>query len=83
MTSSGHGHGDAAGLPAPDSCGCCDGGTLPGLGLDGPAVPRGGWGGATRAQRIAAGLADLEAARLEKEAEARAAAGAYLAAEPV
>jgi transposase len=76
----GHGHGDAAGLPAPDSCGCCDGGTLPGLGLDGPAVPRGGWGGATRAQRIAAGLADLEAARLEKEAGARAAAGAYLAA---
>jgi transposase len=60
----GHGHGEAAGRPAPGSCGCCDGGMLPGLGLDGPAVPRAGWGGAPRAQRIAAGLADLEAARL-------------------
>jgi hypothetical protein len=76
----GHGHGDAAGLTGPDSCGCCDGGTLPGLGLAGPAVPRDGWGGATRAQRIAAGLAELEAARLEREAERRAMAGEYLAA---
>ena len=76
----GHEHGGAAGLQGPDSCGCCDGGTLPGLGLDSPAVPRGGWGGATRAQRIAAGLAGLQAARLEREQERRAAAGAYLAA---
>jgi transposase len=74
----GHQHGDAAGLPAPQSCSCCDGGTLPGLGLDGPAVPRGGWGGASRAERIAAGLADLQAARLEKEAARRAAARQYL-----
>jgi len=76
----GHEHGEAAGLDAPESCGCCDGGTLPGLGLDGPAVPRGGWGGAPRAERIAAGLAELEAARLAQEAERRAAAEAYLAA---
>jgi transposase len=75
-----HEHGDAAGQPAPASCGCCDGGTLPGLGLDGPAVPRGGWGGASRAQRIAAGLAELEAARIAREQERRAAAEAYLAA---
>jgi transposase len=74
----GHQHGEAAGLAEPDSCGCCDGGTLPGLGLDGPAVPRGGWGGAPRAQRIAAGLDSLQAARLEKEAAARAAAQEYL-----
>jgi hypothetical protein len=76
----GHEHGEAAGLDAPQSCGCCDGGTLPGLGLDGPAVPRGGWGGATRGQRIAAGLADLQAARCEREQQRRAAAEAYLAA---
>lgn len=76
----GHEHEQAAGLPGPDSCGCCDGGTLPGLGLDGPAVPRGGWGGAPRAQRIAAGLAGLQAARLEREQERRADADAYLAA---
>jgi hypothetical protein len=76
----GHEHGEAAGLEAPGSCGCCDGGTLPGLGLDGPAVPRGGWGGAPRAQRIAAGLAELQAARLERERERREAAEAYLAA---
>jgi transposase len=75
----GHRHGDAAGLPGPDSCGCCDGGTLPGLGLDGPAVPRGGWGGAPRAQRIAAGLRSLKASRLEKEASRRAAAEAHMA----
>jgi transposase len=73
----GHRHGDAAGLPAPDSCPCCDGGALPGLGLGGPAVPAGGWGGASRAQRIAAGLGSLEAARLEKEAPRRAAAHQY------
>ena len=76
----GHEHGEAAGLDGPDSCGCCDGGTLPGLGLDGPAVPRGGWGGAPRAQRIAAGLAELQTARLEREQERRAAAETYLAA---
>ena len=76
----GHEHGEAAGPDGPGSCGCCDGGTLPGLGLDGPAVPRGGWGGATRAQRIAAGLAGLEAARIACEQQRRAAAGAYLAA---
>ena len=56
--SAGHEHGEAVGLEGPDSCGCCDGGMLPGLGLDGPAVPRGGWGGAPRAQRIASGLAN-------------------------
>jgi transposase len=74
----GHEHGEAAGLPDSESCGCCDGGTLPGLGLDGPAVPRAGWGGAPRAQRIAAGLAGLQAARCEREQERRAAAQAYL-----
>lgn len=74
----GHGHGDAAGLPAPESCGCCDGGLLPGLGLDGPAVPRSGWGGVPREERITAALASLEAARLGKEAQARAAAQEYL-----
>jgi transposase len=76
----GHGHGGAAGLEDPRSCGCCDGGILPGLGLDGPAVPRSGWGGAPRAQRITAGLAELRAARLEREAARRAAAQEYLAA---
>jgi len=75
-----HEHGGAAGLEGPQACGCCDGGMLPGLGLDGPAVPRAGWGGASRAQRIAAGLAELEAARAERDQERRAAAGAYLAA---
>jgi transposase len=79
-TCDGHEHGQAAGLAGPDSCGCCDGGMLPGLGLDGPAVPRNGWGGATRAQRIAAGLAGLQAARLAREEQRRAAAQAYLAA---
>jgi transposase len=74
----GHEHGEATGLDGPGCCGCCDGGTLPGLGLDGPAVPRAGWGGAPRAQRIAAGLAELEAARCERERERRAAAQAYL-----
>lgn len=67
----GHGHGDAAGLAGADACGCCDSGMLPGLGLDGPAVPRNGWGGAPRAQRIAAGLAELEGARLAAGAAAR------------
>jgi transposase len=76
----GHEHGEAGGLEGPESCGCCDGGMLPGLGLDGPAVPRGGWGGASRARRIAAGLADLEAARVTREEERRAVAEAYLAA---
>src|ERR1700691_2401197 len=38
-TCDGHEHGQAAGLGAPQSCGCCDGGTLPGLGLDGPPAP--------------------------------------------
>jgi transposase len=76
----GHEHGQAAGLAAAQGCGCCDEGRLPGLGLEGPAVPAGGWGGATRAQRIAAGLAGLEAARAGREGERRAAAQAYLAA---
>ena len=80
----GHEHGQAAGLAAGlaagGSCGCCDGGRLPGLGLDGPAVPAGGWGGASRAQRIAAGLADLQAARTAREEQRRGAAQAYLAA---
>jgi transposase len=76
----GHEHGQAAGLAGGDGCGCCDGGTLPGLGLDGPAVPRAGWGGAPRAARIAAGLAELQAARLAQQAQRRAAAEAYLAA---
>jgi transposase len=76
----GHEHGEAAGLEAAQACGCCDGGRLPGLGLDGPAVPAGGWGGAPRAQRIAAGLADLQAARIAREEPRRAAARAYLAA---
>jgi transposase len=62
----GHEHGQAAGPDAGQACGCCDDGRLPGLGLDGPAVPRAGWGGATRAQRIAAGLADLQAARIAR-----------------
>ena len=74
----GHGHGEAAGLPGPGACGCCDGGTLPGLGLGGPAVPRDGWGGAPRAARIAAGLAELEAARQAAEGQRQAAAQAYL-----
>jgi transposase len=76
----GHEHGEAAGLEGPGSCGCCDGGMLPGLGLEGPAVPRSGWGGAARAQRIAAGLAEMEAARIAREEDRRAAAEAYLAA---
>jgi transposase len=76
----GHEHGQAAGLEAAQACGCCDDGRLPGLGLDGPAVPPGGWGGASRAQRIAAGLADPQAARTAREGERRAAAQAYLAA---
>lgn len=76
----GHEHGEAAGAEGPRACGCCDGGALPGLGLDGPAVPRAGWGGAPRAQRIQAGLADLEAARLAQDAARRAAAQEYLAA---
>src|ERR1700722_2027238 len=65
---------------AAQACGCCDDGRLPGLGLEGPAVPAGGWGGATRAQRITAGLAGLEAARAGRGGERRAAAPAYLAA---
>jgi transposase len=76
----GHEHGQAAGAADPEACGCCDGGMLPGLGLDGPAVPRGGWGGAPRAQRIAAGLAELEAARIAREDSVSDAAGVYLAA---
>jgi len=74
----GHGHGEAAGLEDPEPCGCCDAGTLPGLGLAGPAVPAGGWGPAPRAARIAAGLESLAAIRLEKEAQARAAAQEYM-----
>jgi transposase len=77
-TCDGHEHGQAAGLGGPGSCGCCDGGMLPGLGLDGTAVPRAGWGGAPRAARIVAGLAELQTARLAAEAQRRAAAQGYL-----
>jgi transposase len=76
----GHDHGEAAGQDPRDGCGCCDGGMLPGLGLGGPAVPRSGWGGVPRAERIAAGLAELETARLDQQARQRAAAEQYLAA---
>jgi transposase len=75
----GHGHGDAARGEAGEACWCCDGGMLPGLGLAGPAVLPRGWGGASRAERIAAALADLEAARAAEQAARRAAAEAYLA----
>src|SRR5208282_3504630 len=77
----GHGHGEAAGAGAGAGagCGCCDGGMLPGLGLCGPAVLPAGWGGASRNERIAAVLADLEAARAAEEAARREQAEAYLA----
>ena len=75
----GHGHGEAAGGGGGDGCGCCDGGMLPGLGLCGPVVLPAGWGGASRNERIAAALADLEAAREAQDAARRAAAEAYLA----
>lgn len=74
----GHPHGEAAGQAGPDACGCCDGGMLPGLGLDAPAAPRREWGGASRAVRVAAGLAELEAARQAAQAQRRAAAAGYL-----
>jgi transposase len=74
----GHQHGQGAGGDGGGGCGCCGGGTLPGLGLDGPAVPAGGWGGAPRAARIAAGLAGLQAARLAQEAARRQVAQGYL-----
>jgi len=73
----GHGHGDAAG--GDGGCGCCAGGMLPGLGLCGPAVLPAGWGGASRAERIAAALAGLEAARAAEQAARREQAEAYLA----
>lgn len=73
----GHGHGEAAG--GEGGCGCCDGRILPGLGLCGPAVLPQGWGGASRKERIAAALADLEAARGAEQAARRAEAEAYLA----
>ena len=75
----GHGHGDAAGGGDTGGCGCCDEGMLPGLGLCGPAVLPAGWGGASRAERIAAALADLEAARAAEDAARREQAEAYLA----
>src|SRR5271167_4010001 len=75
----GHGQGEAAGGEGGDGCGCCDGGMLPGLGLCGPVVRPAGWGGASRNERIAAALADLEAAREAQDAARRAAAEAYLA----
>jgi transposase len=74
----GHGHGEAAAGKG-GGCGCCAGGMLPGLGLCGPAVLPRGWGGASRAERIAAALADLEAVREAEETARRAAAEAYLA----
>jgi transposase len=73
----GHGHGEAAG--AGTGCGCCAGGMLPGLGLCGPAPLPAGWGGASRHERIAAALADLEAAREAEDAARREQAEAYLA----
>ena len=75
----GHGHGEAAGGEGEVGCGCCFGGMLPGLGLSGPAVLPAGWGGASRKDRIAAALADLEAAREAEQAARRAEAEAYLA----
>jgi len=76
----GHGHGEAAGGDGGDGgCGCCAAGVLPGLGLCGPAVLPAGWGGASRAERIAAALADLEAARAAEQAARREQAEAYLA----
>jgi hypothetical protein len=75
----GHGHGEAGGGGAGAGCGCCDGGVLPGLGLCGPVVLPRGWGGASRNERIAAALADLEAAREAEEAARREQAEAYLA----
>jgi transposase len=45
----GHAHGEAAGPDAEEACGCCDEGMLPGLGPDGPGVPR--RGGAARRGR--------------------------------
>lgn len=74
----GHGHGEAAGAGG-GGCLCCAGGMLPGLGLCGPAVLPRGWGGASRDQRIAAALADLEAAREREDAARRQRAEAYLA----
>jgi transposase len=74
----GHGHGEAAGAGG-GGCLCCAGGMLPGLGLCGPAVLPRGWGGASREQRIAAALADLEAAREREDAARRQQAEAYLA----
>ena len=76
----GHGHGEAAGDQGGGACGCCDGGMLAGLGLCGPVVLPEGWGGASRAERVAAALADLEAVRAAQQAARRAAAEAYLAA---
>jgi hypothetical protein len=52
---------------------------LPGLGLCGPAVLPRGWGGASRKDRIAACLADLEAVREAEETARREEAEAYLA----
>jgi len=75
----GHGHGEAGGGEGGAGCRCCDGGMLPGLGLCGPAVLPAGWGGASRDERIAAALADLEAARAAEEAARRQQAEAYLA----
>jgi transposase len=74
----GHGHGEAAGAGG-GGCPCCAGGMLAGLGLCGPAVLPRGWGGASRATRIAAALADLEAAREAEDAARRQQADAYLA----
>jgi transposase len=73
-----HGPGEAAGAGG-GGCPCCAGGMLPGLGLCGPAVLPQGWGGASRAKRIAAALADLEAAREAEDAARRQQAEAYLA----
>src|SRR5271165_25141 len=70
---------EAAAAGGGDGCGCCDGGMLPGLGLCGPVVLPAGWGGASRNERIAAALADLEAAREAQDAARRAAASGTMA----
>jgi transposase len=75
----GHGHGEAGDGEDGDGCGCCAGGMLPGLGLYGPVVLPAGWGGASRQDRIAAALADLEAVLGAEQAARRAEAEAYLA----
>src|SRR5262249_6089611 len=74
----GDGDGGAGGVPAPESCGWCEGGRRAGVGAGGRGARAGGGGGVRRGGGIPAGLESREAARLEKEARARAAAREYL-----